>query len=149
MEPWSEIWLNFHTDSETVAKQKEPMIWAKQIEPWEARLAGNTEYAEQRLASAQQLAAVRGYRYLSVEKVADLPLRELLARIETAKAQGKAPQESAALMGGVTIPPPATGLVLHAPWPTLFPPLTLAIAESQACNFRSSNSAERQVRRGG
>ena len=84
----NEVWLSLHTDSETQAKAKEALIWAEQIEAWEARLAGDTEDAELRFQAATELAQRRGYRYLTVEKVATLPRAELLSRIETVDEQG-------------------------------------------------------------
>ena len=81
VEARGEIWLSLHTGSESVAKVKAPMIWAEQIEAWEAKLGGDTLEAEQRFAAAQRLAEVRGHRYLTAKKVAELPREELLQRI--------------------------------------------------------------------
>ncbi|WP_246710348.1 tyrosine-type recombinase/integrase [Martelella soudanensis] len=86
------------------AKFKEPLIWAEQIEAWEARLAGDSDDAEARFQAAAELAQRRGYRYLTVEKVAQLPRTELLERIETTAEERHAPRETAALLGGVTEP---------------------------------------------
>ena len=112
-----EIWLSLHTDSETQAKAKEALIWAEQIEAWEARLAGDTEDAELRFQAATELAQRRGYRYLTVEKVATLPRAELLSRIETVDAQRSEPQEAAALLGGVAEPPITVQRALELYWP--------------------------------
>ena len=52
IEPRREIWLSLHTDSETIARQKEGRVWQEQIEAWEARLAGDTAEAEARHPAA-------------------------------------------------------------------------------------------------
>jgi len=92
-----------HTDSETVANAKAPLIWAEQIEVWEAKLSGDTSEAEERLAAAERLAKVRGYRYLPAPKVAELPLSNLMSRVEKVKTLNTA-QDAAALLGGVAPP---------------------------------------------
>ena len=112
-----EIWLSLHTDSETQAKAKEALIWAEQIEAWEARLAGDTEDAELRFQAATELAQRRGYRYLTVEKVAALPRAELLSRIETVDEERSEPQEAAALLGGVAEPAITVQRALELYWP--------------------------------
>ncbi|GGO39300.1 integrase [Gemmobacter aquaticus] len=104
IEPRREIWLSLHTDSETIARQKESRVWQEQIEAWEARLAGDTAEAEARHAAARRLAEVRGYRYLSSADVAQLPRAELLDRIEGVAKRGVDPKEAAALLGGVKEP---------------------------------------------
>ncbi|AQZ52205.1 hypothetical protein Mame_02882 [Martelella mediterranea DSM 17316] len=100
----SEIWLNLHTDSETRANVEAPLIWVEQIAARETRLASDTEDAGMRFQAATELAQRRGYRYLTVEKVAALPRAELLERIETVDAQRSEPREAAALLGGVAEP---------------------------------------------
>jgi len=81
------IWVSLHTDSETVANTKAPIAWQHLVEAWEARLAGDTADADRRFEAAKELAAVRGFRYLPVVKVAGLPREELLARIEAAQGR--------------------------------------------------------------
>lgn len=76
------FWVSLHTDSEAVARQKAPIIWAEMIEAWEAKLAGDTSDADARIAAVKNLAATRGYRYLPVASVARLPMAELLDRSE-------------------------------------------------------------------
>jgi hypothetical protein len=72
------VLLSLHTDSLSVAEAKERVAWAEMIEAWEARLAGNDGEALKRFDAAQELAAVRGFRYLEAAKVAQLPIDELL-----------------------------------------------------------------------
>src|SRR5699024_7067955 len=80
-------YLSLHTDSEAVARQKAPIIWQEQINAWEALLAGDAEDAERRFAAAQELAQIRGVRYLNAPRVAALPRDELLRRVEMARSR--------------------------------------------------------------
>ncbi|UWQ17917.1 DUF6538 domain-containing protein [Jannaschia sp. M317] len=100
------VWISLHTDSETVAKVKAPAAWSHLIEGWEARLAGDTSDAERRFDAARELAAVRGFRYLPFDKVADLPIAELRARLDAAKGRDGEPdtREAAAVLGGTAEP---------------------------------------------
>ncbi|WP_338390848.1 DUF6538 domain-containing protein [Rhodobacter capsulatus] len=116
VEPRTEIWLSLHTDSETIASQKAPRIWHEQIEAWEAKLAGDTEEAEARHAAARRLAEVRGYRYLSADKVASLPRGALLERVEEVARRGADPVEAAALLGGEAEPPITVSRALELYW---------------------------------
>ena len=98
--------VSLHTDSESVAAHKAKGAWAQLVEAWEARLAGDSEDAERRFAAAQELAAVRGHRYMSAPKVAQLPVEELLARVEAVMGRDGKPDktEAAALLGGTKEP---------------------------------------------
>jgi hypothetical protein len=68
---------------------KAPKVWASMIEAWEARLAGDTIDAEAQYAAARNLAAARGYRFLTAKAVAALPTAEFEARVDEAMAAGK------------------------------------------------------------
>src|SRR5688572_19401512 len=109
VEPRDTVWISLHTDSETVAKRKAPITWDPLIEAWEAQLAGDTQDAERRFASARDLAAARGFRYLAADRVAKLPLDELLSRVEAVPVRKGKPNhvEAAAVLGG-TAPPEIT-----------------------------------------
>ncbi len=74
VEPRTFVWLSLHTDSQSVAAQKEPAAWSQMIDAWEAKLAGDTSDCEQRFEAARDLAAARGFRYLRVDQVAQLPI---------------------------------------------------------------------------
>lgn len=52
------------------------------IEAWEARLAGDQADAAKRFDAERALAAVRGFRYLEADKVAQLPLEEVIRRVQ-------------------------------------------------------------------
>ncbi len=107
VEPRETVWISLHTDSETVAKSKAGRAWDQMIEAWEARLAGDTDDAEARYAAAQELARVRGFRYLDAGRVARLPVEELVERVEAVAAPAGEPDkaEVAALMGTVPAAP--------------------------------------------
>lgn len=113
------VYLSLHTDSEMVARQKEPIVWQEQVNSWEALLAGETEDAEKRFAAAQNLARLRGLWYLPAVRVAELPREELLKRIELSKGRdGRADhREAAAILGGVAEPPISISRALELFWP--------------------------------
>jgi integrase len=96
------ILLSLHTDSKSIATEKANGIWAQMVEAWEARLAGDTSDADKRFAAAKELAAVRGFRYLDASKVADLPIDDVLSRVEAVPTRAGIPDriEAAALLGG-------------------------------------------------
>ncbi len=106
IEPRTTVWVSLHTDSETLAKTKAAAAWAEMIEAWEAKLAGLSEDAELRFEAAKQLAQTRGFRYLPADRVATLPIEELLERVEAVRGLGGQPDkhEAAALLGGASEP---------------------------------------------
>jgi integrase len=113
------VWVSLHTDSFSVAQQKADAAWQHIVEGWEARLAGDTSDAEKRFEAAKKLAAVRGFRYLPVERVAELPQEELLARVEAVQERkdGRPDMHDAnAIMGGVSSPPLTVTRALELYW---------------------------------
>jgi len=106
IEPRAAVWISLHTDSETVARTKAPIAWQHLVDGWEARLAGNSDDAEERFAAARSLAAARGFRYMTADQVAKLPKEERLARIEAIPVLGDKPDRptAAAMLGGVGEP---------------------------------------------
>ncbi|MGK9052122.1 DUF6538 domain-containing protein [Neorhizobium petrolearium] len=132
------VWISLHTDSETVAKQKAPAAWANMIEAWEARLAGDTQDAEQRFEAARNLAQTRGHRYLNALQVAKLPLEELQRRIEAIPEKNGKPSrfEGDALLGGVTEPPITIKRALELFW-TLAKDRTLGKSEDQLRRWKN------------
>ncbi|MGH1484329.1 MAG: DUF6538 domain-containing protein, partial [Geminicoccales bacterium] len=102
IEPRSTIWISLHTDSQEIAEIKANRAWAQMIEGWEARLAGDNADAEARFAAAQELTAVRGFRYMDVDQVKRLPVGELVERVEAIDAPNQA--EATALLGMVHEP---------------------------------------------
>ncbi|MDZ4135516.1 MAG: integrase, partial [Paracoccaceae bacterium] len=108
MEPRNYIWLSLHTDSPDIGRQKAPKVWADMIEAWEAKLDGDTADAEARFAAARELAAKRGYRFLTAKQVASLPQDEFMARVSAVMESSRPGKpdliEAAALLGGAPEP---------------------------------------------
>ncbi len=102
----SVIWDSLKTDSYNVAVQKSAGVWLNYIEAWEARLAGRDGDAAEKFRAAQQLAAIRGFQFLSIDKVEQLPLEELLQRVEASRRADGAPDEvmASAVLGAVEPP---------------------------------------------
>lgn len=118
IEPRKFVWVALHTDSMTQAEQKKAAVWSEMIEAWEARLAGDTTDAEHRFQAARDLAAARGFRFLPVNKVAQVPLTELRDRMAAVPMRGDGPDmiEAAALLGGAQEPALSVSKALDAYW---------------------------------
>jgi len=138
IEPRAVVWISLHTDSETVARQKAPTAWAHMIEAWEARLAGDSEDAERRFEAARELAQVRGFRYLAADRVAKLPEKELLARVEAVPMPEGEPDEieAAAVLGGAKEPPITVERALELYW-TLAKDQTFGKSEDQLRRWKN------------
>ncbi|SDX44381.1 DUF6538 domain-containing protein [Celeribacter indicus] len=106
VEPRSVVWASLKTDSYSIALQKSAGVWASYIEGWEALLAGRDGNANEKFRAAQQLAAIRGFQFLSVDQVEQLPLEDILRRVEATRGADGAPDEvaAAALLGVVEEP---------------------------------------------
>lgn len=112
------IWLSLHTDSEMVAKAKHNQIWNNMLEAWEAKLDGSNSEGEGRMKAARELAAKRGFRFMSADKVASLPLDELVRRVEAVRMRNGTPDklEAAAILGGARAPRMTVSRALEAYW---------------------------------
>ena len=132
------VYISLHTDSPTVAKSKASRAWAQMIEAWEARLAGDTDDAAQRHATAQEIARVRGFRYLDVAAVARLPVEPVVERVEAISAPAGEPDpiEAAALLGTVPEPQITVSAALDLYW-TLAREKTLGKSEDQERRWRN------------
>lgn len=132
------VWISLHTDSEAVAKVKAPAAWSQMIEAWEARLAGDADDAEVRFEAARSLAAVRGHRYMSAAKVAQLPREALLERVEAIPRRAGRPdtREAAALLGGAAEPPITVRRALEIYW-TIAKDRTLGKSEDQLRRWKN------------
>ncbi|WP_156320723.1 DUF6538 domain-containing protein [Celeribacter marinus] len=117
VEPRSVIWDSLKTDSYSVAVQKSAGVWLSYIEGWEARLAGRDGDAAEKFRAAQQLAALRGFQFLSIDKISQAPLDEVLQRVEATTQTGDGgPDEvvASALLGVAEAPQlRLSGLVEH------------------------------------
>lgn len=132
VEPRKEVLLSLHTDSRELALGKWKPVWDNLIEAWEAKLAGDTADAEKRHAAAVELAAVRGFRYLPVREVTDLPAAQLLNRVEAAKDR----REAAALLGTIPAPKITVSKALEQFWP-LAKDLTLGKSPDQLRRWKN------------
>ncbi|WIV52070.1 tyrosine-type recombinase/integrase [Marivivens sp. LCG002] len=83
-----EVWISLKTDSLKEAQAKEPIVWEKMIRGWEALLQGNSADAYERFAGAKSLANNHGFDYLPAKQVAELPIFDLLKRIDVVKRGG-------------------------------------------------------------
>lgn len=82
------IWITLKTDSERDASRKAAQVWDNTIAGWEAQLAGNSTIALARFDAARNLAHARGFNFLPVARVAELPINDLLNRVEASVGRG-------------------------------------------------------------
>lgn len=101
IEPRGTVWISLHTDSETIAQNKAERAWSQMIEAWEARLAGDALGAQERYEAVQELARIRGFRYLDIDAVTRLPIEEVVRRVASVPEIAGAPDrvEATALLG--------------------------------------------------
>lgn len=119
VEPRKFVWVALHTDSMSQAARKGDAVWSEMIEAWEARLAGDSQDAAQRFEAARNLAAARGFRFLPVDRVAQVPLDELRDRMAAVPMRNGEPDviEAQALLGGAQEPALTITGALDAYWP--------------------------------
>ena len=132
------VWISLHTDSESLAQSKAIHAWEQLIEAWEARLAGRSSDADERYAAVQELASLRGYRYLQADRVSQLPLKELVERVEAIQGRGGVPDavEAASLLGGVEKPDLTLDAALDQYW-TLAREKLIGKSEDQIRRWRN------------
>jgi len=101
VEDRKEVWISLKTDSRAEAEQKTSAAWEAMIASWEARLRGDDIDAKAAMETAREICQRRGFRYLPVDRVAALPLEDLVARVEAvANVRGKPDMvEARALLG--------------------------------------------------
>ncbi len=106
VETRSEIWRSLHTDSELEARTKAALVWQRLEQLWQARLDGNSDDQLERFKAAVDLASSKGFAYLPVEKVKNLPIDSLLDRIEQIEGHQSAPRltDAQALLGTLGAP---------------------------------------------
>lgn len=114
----SEFTKSLNTDSFEIAKEKAVDVWKTQIAGWEAKLVGKGEDAKLLFDQASELARVRGFQYLPVSHVSDLPLEELLTRIEAISTTSGIPDqtEAQALLGASDVPTLTVSEALEEYW---------------------------------
>ena len=100
VEPREVIKKSLKTDSRAVAAQKAVDYWNELIENWELLLAGDVTGARERYDAALAIADKRGFRYKTVDAVSQLPVTDLLKRVEAVTS----PKDAPALLGTVDVP---------------------------------------------
>lgn len=106
VETRDEIWISLHTDSLTQAKEKAPQVWEEYVAGWEARLAGRSTDASKHFDAVHRLVKAKGVKYVPVGQVADLPIDELLQRIEAIGQTNGTPShtDAQAMLGAIGAP---------------------------------------------
>jgi integrase len=74
--------VSLKTDSRQQAARKVPAVWDSLVAGWEAQLAGRSEDGAARLETARAIASSHGLTYKPLRDIEDLPLEDLLARVE-------------------------------------------------------------------
>ncbi len=118
VEPRTTVWVSLKTDSKSIAEQKSVAVWQELLDAWELKMNGQSENAEIRFRAAKDLAQARGFNYLPSTSVAQLPLADLLNRVEAVSALDNRPDpiEASALLGAVQAPQITIGRALHLYW---------------------------------
>lgn len=126
VEPREAVRISLKTDSMSDAKKKAVAVWDEMVASWEALLAGEGDDAEARYQAAKALAKARGFRFLPIERVSQLPFDQLSARIEAAMSpDGKIdPTLADSILGGAKKPDFTLSKVLDLYW-------TLAVDKTQ------------------
>lgn len=126
------VWVSLKTDSKSVAEQKAIVIWQQLLDAWELKLNGQSEDAEIRFRAVKALAQARGFNYLPSTSVAQLPLSDLLHRVETISVVNNRPDEieASAMLGAVQMPKITISRALHLYW-THTVDLTLGFDDDQ------------------
>jgi integrase len=118
VEPRNEVWVSLKTDSRQLALQKAPAVWDGLLAGWEAQLANGTESGVAQFERARAIAASYGLAYKPVRDVEDLPLDELLARVELLQRKDQTVNVAAApaLLGLVEVPSMTVSEALTEYW---------------------------------
>lgn len=113
------VLLSLHTDSKLAAETKAKKVWNDMIHSWEAAMDGAKDEAKDKMAAARELAAKRGFRFMSAREVSHLPYEALMHRIESVgMGRNHRPREieAAALLGGGRPEFPVLSEVLDIYW---------------------------------
>lgn len=118
VEPRRVVWASLKTDSRKEAQLRAVEVWRDLVAGWEAMLRGDSGNGETRYLAAQDLARARGFRFLPVERVAKLPLPDMVERIEATMRGGEIDMKLAAGILGTAAKPELTlSGALEAYWP--------------------------------
>ncbi|ETX27561.1 integrase [Roseivivax isoporae LMG 25204] len=113
-----EVWVSLKTDSRRQAARKATAVWESLVAAWEAQLAGRSDDGTARLDAARAIAASHGLTYKPIRDVEDLPLEELLARVEVLQRRdGTANAVTApAVLGTIEVPSVTVSEALREYW---------------------------------
>ena len=113
------ILISLHTDSKSAAETKAKQVWNDMVHAWEAAMDGAQDEAKDKMAAARELAAKRGFRFMSAREVSRLPIEAVLHRVESVgMGRDHRPKkaEAEALLGGARPEFPVLGEVLELFW---------------------------------
>ncbi|WP_107497949.1 DUF6538 domain-containing protein [Thalassobius sp. I31.1] len=112
------VWVSLGTDSLVLAREKAKDVWNAHLAGWEARLAGKSDDATQHFETAKALADAKGIQYLPVTQVADLPIDDLLKRVEAIGLHRGEPDtaQARAALGAVDVPKLTISEALEEYW---------------------------------
>lgn len=82
VEPRREVWITLKTDSQSEARRRAIGAWDQAVLRWEAMLQGDDGDAAARYDAAKEVARTHGFRFLPADRVAQLPLHEIVDRME-------------------------------------------------------------------
>lgn len=132
------VHVSLATDSLELAQSKAVLLWQEMLEGWEASLDGLSDEAAARFEAARDIAKRRGFRYRPNQVIADMPLDQILSRVEAVPPAGGGPSipDGAALLGAVRPPEMTISAALEAYWP-LARDKTLGKSEDQIRRWRN------------
>ena len=84
VEPRRVVTFSLKTDSKQIAAEKAALVWRNLLDGWQALTDGRSADADRQFKTAQRICAQRGVQYLPVTEVAELPLADVLQRVEAA-----------------------------------------------------------------
>jgi len=118
VEPRREVWVSLKTDSRQQATKKAAAVWDSLVAGWEAQLAGRSEDGAVQLETARAIAASHGLTYKPARDLEELPLEELLARVEVLQRRDGTINAVAApaVLGTVEIPSMTVSEALTEYW---------------------------------
>ena len=118
VEPRREVWVSLQTDSQQLAAKKAPGVWESLSAGWEAQLAGRSDDGAARFEAARMIAGGHGLTYMPIRDIEQLPLEELLARVEVLQRRDGSTNLSiaAAVLGTVEVPSMTVSQALEEYW---------------------------------
>ena len=84
VDPRRVVTFSLKTDSKQTAAEKAALVWRNLSEGWQALKDGRSADADRQFKAAQRICTQRGVQYLPVAEVTELPLADVLQRVEAA-----------------------------------------------------------------